>query len=147
MLRAAMPGCAITTDVIAGFPGETEEEFADTVNFVKKIAFARMHVFPYSRREGTVANSMPGQLPNHVKSKRTAELITVGAELEKAYLAEYMGRECEVLLEEKEDGLMSGYTDTYARVGVKGADESMAGCIVKVRITETLQDRLTGELI
>ena len=147
MLRGAMPGCAITTDVIAGFPGETEREFAETLEFVRSIGFARMHVFPYSRREGTVAFSMPNQIPNSEKSRRAAELIAVGAELEREYLAGYVGRECEVLLEEREDGLMSGYTDTYARTGVRGADESMAGRIVRVRITEAQNDRMTGDLI
>ena len=147
MLREAMPGCAITTDVIAGFPGETEQEFAETLEFVRRIGFARMHVFPYSRREGTVAFSMPNQLPNSEKSRRAAELIAVGAELEHAYLQGYMGRECEVLLEEMEEGLMSGYTDTYARTGVRGADKTMAGRIVKVRITEAMDNKIIGDLI
>ena len=106
-----------------------------------------MHVFPYSRREGTVAFSMPNQLPNSEKSRRAAELIAVGAELEREYLEGYMGKECEVLLEEMEDGLMSGYTDTYARAGVKGADQSMAGRIVKARITEALDNKIIGDLI
>ncbi len=147
MLRKAMPGCAITTDVIAGFPGETEEEFAETVAFVRRVGFARMHVFPYSRREGTVAFSMPGQLSNSEKSKRAAELIAVGEELEHRFLEECIGQECEVLLEEMENGLMSGYTDTYARAGVRGADETMAGRIVKVKVTEALKDRIIGDII
>lgn len=147
MLRAAMPGCAITTDVIAGFPGETEAEFDETVAFVRKIGFARMHVFPYSRREGTVAYSMPGQLSNSEKSRRATELIAVGEELEQKYLSECIGREYDVLLEELENGLMTGYTDTYARAGVRGADETMAGRIVRIKVTEAQRDRILGDLL
>lgn len=147
MLRKAMPGCAITTDVIAGFPGETEEEFAETMAFVRRVGFARMHVFPYSRREGTVAFSMPGQLSNSEKSKRAAELIAVGDELEHRFLEECIGQECEVLLEELENGLMTGYTDTYARAGVRGADETMAGRIVRIRVTDAQKDRILGDLL
>ena len=147
MLRDAMPGCAITTDVIAGFPGETEAEHNETMEFVRRIGFARMHVFPYSRRAGTVAYSMPNQVPNSEKSRRAAELIALGTELEGEYLAGYVGEKCEVLLEERENGLMSGYTDTYARVSVRGADDIMAGRIVKVKITEAADGRLTGDLL
>ncbi len=147
MLREAMPGCAITTDVIAGFPGETEQEHEQTKEFVRSIDFSRIHVFPYSRREGTPAYSMPNQIPNAEKTRRAAELIKIGEELETRYIEEFVGTVQEVLLEERENGLMSGYTGTYARVGVDGADESMAGRIVNVLIKEAHGDRLTGEMV
>ena len=147
MLREAMPGCAITTDVIAGFPGETEQEHEQTKEFVRSIGFSRIHVFPYSRREGTPAYSMPNQIPNAEKTRRAAELIKIGEELETRYLEEFVGTVQEVLLEEQENGLMSGYTGTYARVGVDGADKSMAGRIVNVLIKEAHGDRLTGEMV
>jgi threonylcarbamoyladenosine tRNA methylthiotransferase MtaB len=147
MLREAMPGCAITTDVIAGFPGESEREFQETKEFIRRIKLARIHVFPYSRREGTAAYSMPNQIPNAEKSRRAGELIHIGAELEREYLQSFLGTVQEVLLEEPEQGLMSGYTDTYARVSVKGADEGMAGQMVKVLIKEAAEDRLLGQLV
>ena len=147
MLREAMPGCAITTDVIAGFPGESEREFQETKEFIRRIKLARIHVFPYSRREGTAAYSMPNQIPNAEKSRRAGELIHIGAELEREYLQNFLGTVQEVLLEEPEQGLMSGYTDTYARVSVEGADEGMAGHMVKVLIKEAAEDRLLGQLV
>ena len=147
MLRETMPGCAITTDVIAGFPGESEREFQETKEFIRRIKLARIHVFPYSRREGTAAYSMPNQIPNAEKSRRAGELIHIGAELEREYLQNFLGTVQEVLLEEPEQGLMSGYTDTYARVSVEGADEGMAGQMVKVLIKEAAEDRLLGRLV
>jgi len=147
-LRAAMPGCAITTDVIAGFPGETEEEFAQTLSFVRRMAFSRIHVFPYSRREGTAAFGMPNQVPKAVKAARAGELIKLGAQLEREYLSGFAGTVQRVLPEDRgEDGLMQGYTDTYVQVGIRGAKESMAGSIVEARIIETGDARLVGELI
>ena len=147
MLRNVFPGCAITTDVIAGFPGESEREFQETKEFIRRIKLARIHVFPYSRREGTAAYSMPNQIPNAEKSRRAGELIHIGAELEREYLQNFLGTVQEVLLEEPEQGLMSGYTDTYARVSVEGADEGMAGQMVKVLIKEAAEDRLLGRLV
>ena len=147
MLRNVFPGCAITTDVIAGFPGESEREFQETKEFIRRIKLARIHVFPYSRREGTAAYSMPNQIPNAEKSRRAGELIHIGAELEREYLQSFLGTVQEVLLEEVEQGLMSGYTDTYARVSVEGADEGMAGQMVKVLIKEAAEDRLLGQLV
>ena len=104
-------------------------------------------MFPYSRREGTAAYSMLDQIPNAEKSRRAGELIHIGAELEREYLENFIGTVQEVLLEEAEQGLMSGYTDTYARVGVEGADEGMAGQMVRVLIKEASESRLLGRLV
>lgn len=147
MLRAAMPNCAITTDVIAGFPGETEEEFAETLAFVEKIAFARIHVFPYSRREGTVAYRMPNQISRAVKAERAGKLIDLGAKLEAEYLKGFEGTVQQVLLEEMQDGVMRGYTDTYANVLVSGASEAQSGQMVSAKITKAEQDRLLADMI
>ena len=111
------PRVAITTDVIAGFAGETEEEHNETLAFVRRIGFARMHVFPYSRRSGTRADLMPGQLTNAQKAARAQELISVGREMEREFLRGFIGRDEQVLLETRQkDGLYSGYTDSYVRV-------------------------------
>ncbi len=116
-LRGAFKDCAITTDVLCGFPGETEAEHAETMAFVERIAFARIHVFPYSRREGTVADRMPDQIPQNVKNRRAAELIALGNRLETEFVQSLIGSKQEVLFEEKDDkGLCQGYTGQYVRV-------------------------------
>ena len=125
-LRAYMPDAAVTTDVIAGFPGETEEEHGETAAFLREVGFARIHVFPYSRRPGTKAAGMPGQLTRQEKAKRARELIRIGSDLEKAFIDRQIGTVQEVLMEE--DG--TGYTKNYVRVRCPGP----AGEPVAVRI-------------
>ena len=116
-LRKYLPGCAITTDVLCGFPGETEEEAAETLAFVEKVGFARIHVFPYSRRSGTLADRMPDQVPEPVKHRRALELIGLGNKLEADYAKGLKGTVQEVLFETRtEEGLCEGYTPTYVRV-------------------------------
>ena len=116
------PFVAITTDIIAGFVGETEEEHRETIDFMRRIGFARVHVFPYSRRSGTLADKMPGHLTNNEKSARAQELIEVGKELETSFLEKHIGRTVSVLTESvNEDGLASSFTDNYIRVFVPHA--------------------------
>ena len=144
MLREAFDDCALTTDVMTGFPGETEEEFAQTVDTCRKAGFARMHVFPYSEREGTKAAAMEGSVPRHIREERARQLITVGRELERAALLGRLGKEDSVLIEEiDEDGLGVGYTGGYMRVRVPGVQ---AGEIARVRITDIDKDELKGEI-
>ena len=144
-LRAAFgEETAITTDIIAGFPGETEEEHLQTISFMRRVGFAKVHVFPYSRRSGTKADLMPGQLTNAEKSERAAELIAAGRELERTYLSRLIGTEQEVLIEKNSDnGYSSGYTDTYAHCII---NETIAqGTLVCVQIKEIKEDS-DGEL-
>ena len=144
LLREAFDDCALTTDVMTGFPGETEEEFAQTVDTCKKAGFARMHVFPYSEREGTKAAAMEGSVPRHIREERARRLIAVGRELERAALEARVGRFDDVLIEETdEQGRGMGYTGGYMRVHVKGAQP---GAIVRVRITAVEQGELTGAI-
>lgn len=122
-LRAIFENPAITTDVIAGFAGETEEEFAETKQFVKDIAFSEMHVFPYSRRKGTRADKMPGQLTKAQKAERAAELIRIGKEMQLDYMTKYLGREVPILSEEivkigGKDHLI-GFTPEYIKAAVR----------------------------
>ncbi|MBQ2956852.1 MAG: tRNA (N(6)-L-threonylcarbamoyladenosine(37)-C(2))-methylthiotransferase MtaB, partial [Clostridia bacterium] len=119
-LRAALPGCAITTDVLTGFPGETEEEAQETLEFVEKARFARIHVFPYSRRAGTVADRMPDQVPQHIKHERAGKLIELGNKLEAEYAKELVGSTQQVLFEVENEGLAEGYTMQYVRVRAEG---------------------------
>ncbi|WP_449537028.1 tRNA (N(6)-L-threonylcarbamoyladenosine(37)-C(2))-methylthiotransferase MtaB [Ferdinandcohnia sp. Marseille-Q9671] len=139
-LREALPGLALTSDVIVGFPGETEEEFMETYNFIQEHKFSELHVFPYSKRTGTPAARMDDQIDEEVKNERVHRLITLSDQLAKEYASHYEGEVLEVIPEEvdKEDptsGLYIGYTDNYLKVKFN-ATEDMIGKIVKVKITK-----------
>ncbi|MBQ6235868.1 MAG: tRNA (N(6)-L-threonylcarbamoyladenosine(37)-C(2))-methylthiotransferase MtaB [Clostridia bacterium] len=116
-IRVCMPDAAITTDIIAGFVGETEEEHQETMRFVEEIGFARIHVFPYSRRKGTKADAMEGHLPRALKEARTRELIALGERLETDFIDRQLGKIVDVIMED--DG--TGYTGNYIRVRCEGA--------------------------
>ena len=115
-LRRYMPDCALTTDVLTGFPGETEDEARETLEFVEKVAFARIHVFPYSRRKGTVADRMENQVPENIKHKRAQELIELGNKLEDAFVKQTENTVQTVLFERRNGELSEGYTQHYVRV-------------------------------
>ena len=116
---------AITTDIIAGFNSETDEEHKETVDFAKRIGFAKVHVFVYSEREGTQAVRMGGMLPMPLRKQRAQELIAVTDELHRRYIEKYVGRELNVLFEEEKDGHFYGYTDRYIRVRGNGSPNEM----------------------
>ncbi|WP_050180931.1 tRNA (N(6)-L-threonylcarbamoyladenosine(37)-C(2))-methylthiotransferase MtaB [Domibacillus robiginosus] len=138
-LKKALPGLAVTSDVIVGFPGETEEEFMETYNFIKEHGFSELHVFPYSKRTGTPAARMEDQVNEEVKNERVHKLIALSDQLAKEYAARFEGEVLEVIPEEPfgegGEGLYSGYTDNYLKV-VFPATEDMVGKIVKVKITK-----------
>ncbi len=145
LLSSAFDDCALTTDVMTGFPGETREEFEQTKETCRRAGFSRMHVFPYSEREGTKAAQMSGSVPRHVREERARELIALGRELEQAALAARVGKTEDVLIEELDgQGHGAGYTGGYMRVHVPGAKE---GTIVRVRVTGVRGDELEGEPI
>ena len=139
LLREAFDRPALTTDVIVGFPGETEEEFAATVAFLKEIRFAQTHVFRYSRRKGTVADRMPDQIPEPVKAERSAVLLDLNRKNRLAYAKQFIGEPREVLLETAEDGkdgpVWTGYTPEYLRLRVTASD-GMPGQYVSVTVKE-----------
>lgn len=143
LLRAAFPGCAVTTDVIAGFPGETEEEFRETLAFCREIGFARMHVFPYSARQGTPAAQMGHQVPRAERESRARELIEAGNRLARDYMQQQLGSIQQVLTEECQDGFSHGYTAQYIACRYP---QSLPGKICRVRITGLAEDGLTGEI-
>ena len=122
MIRSIFPHPAITTDVIAGFAGETEEEFEETRAFVKQAGFSQLHVFPYSRRKGTRADKMQGQLSKAEKAERARLLIRDGEELQKTFMQQFIGTHVEILSEEiiLHDGkeFLTGFTPEYVRVMV-----------------------------
>lgn len=133
-LRECFPDCAITTDFMVGFPGETEEEFAASLAFLRRIAFARVHIFVYSRRPGTPAAKAPDQVENRVKAARSRQTAAVCREIQAEYAAGFIGKTVEVLLETRlTDGTMQGYSPQYLSVRVQ--TDLPAGTILKVRIT------------
>jgi threonylcarbamoyladenosine tRNA methylthiotransferase MtaB len=139
-LKEVLPGLAVTSDVIVGFPGESEEEFMETYNFIKKHKFSELHVFPYSKRTGTPAARMDDQVDEEVKNERVHRLISLSDQLAKEYASLFENDVLEVIPEEeyKEEantGLYVGYTDNYLKV-VFPATEDMIGKIVKVKITK-----------
>ena len=135
LLRESFEKPAITTDVIAGFPGETEAEFVETLAFVGRVRFYEMHVFPYSRRQGTAAGAMAGQLPEAVKRARSHELLQLSERMSAEYRESLIGREASALLEEPAgEGYMAGYTKEYVRVKRAGGME-LAGKQVYGKIT------------
>lgn len=143
-LRRAFPGCAITTDIIAGFPGETDKEHVQTLAFIKEVEFARIHVFPYSRRTGTKAASMAGQLTKTQKDERAKAIMTLGKQQEQAYLFGQLGQTLEVLFEEQADGYSEGYAGNYVRVRAHGA---LPNKILPVRALDIKYGVLVGEPI
>jgi threonylcarbamoyladenosine tRNA methylthiotransferase MtaB len=137
-LKEALPGLAVTSDVIVGFPGETEEEFMETYNFIKDHKFSELHVFPYSKRTGTPAARMDDQVDEEVKNERVHRLIALSDQLAKEYASQFEGEVLEVIPEERSksgEGMYEGYTDNYLKVIFKGTEE-MIGQIVKVKITK-----------
>ena len=147
-LREAVPGCGITTDIIAGFPGETEEDMEETLRFLDKCAFSQMHVFPYSPRPGTPAAKMDGQLDRAEKARRAARISALGSRLKEEYLAACVGKTFSVLFETGGDGAARGHAPNYCEVWVATAKGTeLAGKVADVHITGADEDHLWGELV
>ena len=144
LLKAHFPGCAVTTDMIVAFPGETEEEFQESLEFIRKCGFADMHIFPYSRRPGTPADKMPGQLSNDVKQTRSREAIAVAEQMRRQYLEQMAGQKSQVLFEEPEDGYFTGHTPNYVKVYVKG--DALHNKIREVNLGAVFRDGIKGTL-
>ena len=144
LLRKYFPECAVTTDMIVAFPGETEEEFGESLAFIRKCAFADMHIFPYSRRPGTPADKMPGQHNNATKEARSRAAIAVAEEMSKAYRESWVGRTLEVLFEEKDGDFYTGHAPNYVKVYAEG--ENLHNEIRTVTVTGVYRDGVWGEL-
>ena len=145
LLHVYFPGCAVTTDLIVGFPGETDEEFRQSLDFVRACGLPRIHIFPYSRRAGTPAAKMPDQVPNAVRAARASEAAAVAAELEEAFHTALLGTEQAVLFEQPEAGFFTGHAPNYAKVYVRAED--LHNQLRRVRITELCRDGVLGELL
>ena len=143
-LRAKFPNVALTTDIIVGFPGETEEEFNKTYEFLKKIKFYQMHIFKYSPRKGTKAAVMPNQIDGSVKEERSKKLIELSKENQSTYNQQYIENELEVLFEEREGEFIKGHTTNYITVKYKSDCDDFINKIVKVKIKSAKEDYLIG---
>lgn len=144
LLREYFPDAAVTTDVIVGFPGETEEEFNITKKYLEKVCFYEMHVFKYSRRKGTTADKMPDQIPENIKSERSTELLELNEILSNGYREKYIGKKVKVLLEEnhiiENKKYIIGFTDTYVRVALENPEEKLyTNQIVNVRVKKLFE--------
>lgn len=146
-IRKIFPDCSLTTDVMTGFPGETDEDFRQSYEFVRKTAFSQIHVFPYSRRSGTPADKFPDQIPDSVKHQRAAEMSELGRELHRNFLKSHIGRTVPVLFEkETSPEFHQGHTPDYTYVKIPAApdDKSFRKSVLNVRITDCDSDCCYG---
>ncbi len=149
LIRKYMPEAGITTDIIVGFPGETEEEFKETYDFVNEIKFSRIHVFKYSPRKGTPAAKYENQIEGNIKNDRSDKLIKLGEELAGEFMSKFINKNLDVLYEETNKSIANqyeGYTTNYIRVAVT-SDISLIGEIKSTKILNKKNDLLLGEII
>ncbi len=146
LLRQHFDAPAVTTDMIVGFPGETETEFEQSLDFIRRCAFASMHIFPYSKRLGTPAAAMPDQVLNAVKEERARRAAEIAAGMENSYLAQFAGQREEVLFEEERDGLWRGHTTRYCEVRVPNG-ENLHNQLRQVSVTGVGDGFLEGEIL
>lgn len=145
MLKKYFTNPAITCDIIVGFPGETDEEFSNTIDGVKKIEFYELHVFKYSKRKWTRAAKMENQVDGNISAKRSEELISIGNDLKSKYMKEYLGKTLDVLFESYDNGYLYGYTPNYIKVKVKG-DENLWGKQVPVKLYSKEGELMLGSI-
>lgn len=144
-LRKAFDNCAITTDIMVGFPGETDEEFNESLEFAKKVAFAKVHTFAYSRRPGTVADRAENQVAESVKNIRSKQMIDLTTKTQEEFLQSQIGKTEPVLFEREKNGYYEGHTMNYTQVIVK-CDMDISNQILNVKITEADKNRCVGVL-
>lgn len=143
-LRATFKDCTLTTDIMVGFPKESEEDFEITKNFAEKVGFEKIHIFPYSRRSGTVADRMDGQIEKSVKAQRVRELSLVADKIRNEFLVSQIGKTLSVLIESRQsDGMYIGYTSNYTPVKISG--DAKIGEIANVKILKVENDFCIGE--
>lgn len=147
LLRNTYDDVILTTDIIVGFPGETENEFERTYEFLKEINFYKMHVFKYSRRDGTKAATMPNQIAPNIQEERSKKLISLSNKNQQIYNESYVGKTVQVLFEEASKGYIKGHTQNYLVVNIKEDIEKFHNQIVPVKITSILGEELIGNTV
>ncbi|MGB9597122.1 MAG: tRNA (N(6)-L-threonylcarbamoyladenosine(37)-C(2))-methylthiotransferase MtaB [Candidatus Poribacteria bacterium] len=146
-IRSKIPDVGISSDVMVGFPGETDQDFKETYNLISRLKLSRLHVFRYSPREGTPASKFPNFVPDRISSKRSDEMIELGHRLMMEFYSQMIGQTAQVLIEDTREGkdkLLAGWTSNYARVLVKDADQSDIGHIRQTKIIRIDKDHLIG---
>ncbi len=143
LIRDSVPDTAVTTDVIVGFPGETDAEFEESYDFCREMHFARIHVFPYSPRPGTAAAEMSGKIPDELKKQRSRKMLALAEESSRNFRQRYLGRTLEVLWEQKSGGMWTGYTGNYIRVYTK-SPENLTNRITAVKLESLYRDGISG---
>ena len=144
LIRASVPDVAITTDVIVGFPGETDAEFEETLEFCRRTGFARIHVFPFSPRPGTAASQLPGRVPATVVKARSRQMLALARESARDFQRRFIGRKMEVLWEQSSDGVWSGLTGNYLKVYAKSGDD-LTNKLQPVKLMKIYKDGVWGE--
>ncbi len=145
LLRRELPDTAITTDLMVGFPGETEAEFIESYNFCKEIGFSQMHIFPYSIRKGTAAETFPNQVPEAVKADRTHAMLTLAADMKERFYRSYLGKIVPVLLEQKEGDLWHGTTANYMDILVD-VPEGISGQMITAKLCDYENEKILAKL-
>jgi len=146
LIRDSVPDVAITTDVIVGFPGETEAEFQETYDFCRQIQFARIHVFPYSPRPGTAAATMPQQVSEKVKKQRSQQMLALAKESTRSFQQRFPGKTTNVLWEQKAGGVWSGLTGNYIKVYAR-SHENLTNRLLPVKLVKLYRDGVWGEVL
>ena len=148
VLREFDPLYGITTDIICGFPGETEGDFEDSLDMIERVKFCKVHAFKYSKRQGTAAAQMKDQVPGEVKNSRSQRLIRAGEKAAAEFMESCRYAVRPVLFEERctDDGLITGYSDNYIKVYAEGESENL-NCIKKVKLLEKYKDGMKGEIV
>jgi threonylcarbamoyladenosine tRNA methylthiotransferase MtaB len=143
LIRASVPEAAITTDIIVGFPGETEAEFGESYDFCRQTEFARIHVFPYSPRRETQAAQMPQPVADEVKKQRTERMLALARKSAQNFSQQFLGQVMPVLWEKQTDKVWSGLTDNYIKVYTK-SDQDLTNKLLPVRLVEVYGDGVWG---
>ena len=146
LIREYFPDANITTDIIVGFPTETEEMFENTCRFVKMVRFGKIHVFPYSKRAGTMASKLE-DLPKSIKTERVNKLVEIGNQLQLEFNKENLGKICSVILEEEVGDYIEGFTDNYIKVYIKKTGKFKSGDVVKVKLVSLREMGIEGEIV
>ena len=146
LIRQVVPEAAITTDIIVGFPGETEAEFEESRGFCRQMGFTRIHVFPYSPRPGTEAAQMPNQVESKVKRERSLKMLALARESARNFRRRFLGRTMPVLWEKQSEGIWSGLTDNYIKVYTESS-EDLTNQLLMVRLVKIKEDGVWGEVV
>ena len=146
LIRSLVPDTAITTDIIVGFPGETDEEFAESYRFCRQLGFARIHIFPYSPRSGTGAARLPDQVSNMVKKQRSQQMLALAGASSQGFRQQFLGRIMPVLWESQSDGLWSGLTGNYIKVCAR-SNQGLNNQLLPVQLAEIREDGVWGEVL